>query len=82
MNSEADMGFKLIAFRCPSDLLERLDRLASATNSSRSVIIAEAVRVFAEEVRARGGYIVPLPTHDMDAGETLEAKSNLRMIQP
>lgn len=72
--SEGDMGFKLIAFRCPVDLLERIDDLASATNSSRSVVLAESVRIFAKEVRARGGYIVPLFTYGKNAGTSPKAK--------
>lgn len=74
MYSEGDMGFKLIAFRCPVDLLERIDSLASATNSSRSVVLAESVRIFIKEVLARDGYIVPLFTHDKDTGKTPVAK--------
>jgi len=68
------MGFKLIAFRCPVDLLERIDSLASAANCSRSIVLSESVRVLIEEVRARGGYIVPLDAHDKDAGKKLASK--------
>ncbi len=68
------MVFKLISFRCPADLLERIDSLASAANCSRSVVLAESVRIFAEKVRTRGGYILPLSTFDKDAGKTLGAK--------
>lgn len=53
------MDHQLISFRCPNDLLKRINRLAFATRSSRTLVITEAVRIFTEEIRKRGGYIVP-----------------------
>lgn len=68
------MVFKPISFRCPADLLERIDSLASAANGSRSVVLVESVRIFAEKERTRGGYILPLSTFDKYAGKTLGTK--------
>ncbi len=53
------MNSKLIVFRCPASLLERLDELADVTQSNRTAILIESVRIFARQVRRRGGQVVP-----------------------
>lgn len=50
---------KLIAFRCPVELIKKVDTIARAMNTTRTGVIVEAVRLFARQVHARGGRVVP-----------------------
>ncbi len=53
------MNSKLIVFRCPVTLLEKLDQLADVTQSNRTAVLIEAVRIFSRQVHKRGGQVVP-----------------------
>ncbi len=50
---------RLIAFRCPVELIEKMDQLATAVQSNRTTVILEAIRLLARQARKRGGHIVP-----------------------
>ncbi len=50
---------KLIAFRCPVELIRKVDMIARAMNTTRTGVIIEAVRLFARQVHARGGRVIP-----------------------
>lgn len=52
------MSTKPIAFRCPVELMQRVDAVAAALGTTRSAIITEAVRLLCCEIRARGGRMV------------------------
>ena len=69
------MSSRLIAFRCPEDLLKRVDDLALAMHVSRTSIMLEAARLFAHHVRKRGGHIVP-PYKDKDLLSKLRFEEN------
>ena len=53
------MKKEMLAIRCPRDLLQRIDRLAISDHCTRSSIMLEAVRLFSQELRRRGGDVVP-----------------------
>lgn len=53
------MNSKLVAFRCPQELLSRVDAAAKELGVPRSRIIAEAIRVFIQTVNGRRGRVVP-----------------------
>lgn len=50
---------RLVAFRCPLPLLEKVDAIAKAMHTSRTAVIIEALRLFMREIKARGGRVVP-----------------------
>ncbi len=50
---------RLIAFRCPVELLEKMDLLAAAVQSNRTAVILESIRLLARQARKRGGHLVP-----------------------
>lgn len=50
---------KLIAFRCPEELIQKLDTIAETLGTTRTAVILEAVRLFARTVNQRGGRLVP-----------------------
>lgn len=53
------MKTKLLAFRCPVELMQRVDAVAEAMGTTRTAIIVEAVKLLAADVRSRGGRLVP-----------------------
>ncbi len=53
------METRLIAFRCPTELIEKMDQLATAVQSNRTAVILESVRLLARQARKRGGHIIP-----------------------
>jgi len=65
------MSTKLIAFRCPVELMQRVDAVAAALGTTRSSLVVAAVRLLAEEVRGRNGRLVPSYSGD-DILERLE----------
>lgn len=50
---------KLIAFRCPVDLIEKIDQIAKAMGTTRTGVVIEAVRLFTRQVHERGGRVIP-----------------------
>ncbi len=50
---------RLIAFRCPVELIEKMDQLATAVQSNRTAVILESIRLLARQARKRGGHIIP-----------------------
>ncbi len=56
------MKSKLVAFRCPLELLDKLDIIEEQTQSNRTAIIIEALRIFTRQVQKRGGQVVPAYT--------------------
>lgn len=54
-----DMATKMVAFRCAPQLLAKVNTLAKVQGKTRTRVITEAVRLFAREVKARGGRIIP-----------------------
>lgn len=59
------MPSRLIAFRCPEELLKRVDQLALSMHVSRTAVMLEAARLLACHIRGRGGYLIP-PYKDKD----------------
>lgn len=54
------MNTKIISFRCPTDLLGKLDFTAEHFKRTRNSVLLAAVRLFARQVREQqGGAIVP-----------------------
>ncbi len=53
------MKKETLAVLCPRDLLSRVDRLAVSLHCTRSSVMLEAVRLFSQELRRRGGDVVP-----------------------
>lgn len=53
------MKTKLLAFRCPVELMKRVDTVATIMNTTRSAIVLESLRILVSEVRARDGRLVP-----------------------
>ncbi len=50
---------RLIAFRCPVELIEKMDQLATSVQSNRTAVILESIRMLARQARKRGGHIIP-----------------------
>lgn len=50
---------KIISIRCPQDMLDQVDMLSKHMHMSRSAFVVEAIRIFIDQVRKRGGFIVP-----------------------
>ncbi len=50
---------RLIAFRCPVELIEKMDQLACAVQSNRTAVILESIRLLARQARKRGGHLIP-----------------------
>ncbi len=50
---------RLIAFRCPVELIEKMDQLATAVQSNRTAVILESIRLLARQARKRGGHLIP-----------------------
>ncbi len=50
---------RLIAFRCPIELIEKMDQLAAAVQSNRTAVILESIRLLARHARKRGGHLIP-----------------------
>lgn len=59
------MNTKMVALRCPAQLIERVTALAQEQGKSRTSLIAEAILLFTRTVRKRGGRVVP-PYDDED----------------
>ncbi len=53
------MDTRLIAFRCPVELIEKMDLLAAAVQSNRTAVILESIRLLARQARKRGGHLIP-----------------------
>ncbi len=60
---------RLIAFRCPVELIDKMDQLATAVQSNRTAVILESIRLLARQARKRGGHIIP-PYTNSAVGET------------
>ena len=50
---------RLIAFRCPVELIDKMDQLATAVQSNRTAVILESIRLMSKQARKRGGHIIP-----------------------
>ncbi len=50
---------RLIAFRCPVELIEKMDLLANVAQSNRTAVILESIRLLARHARRRGGHLIP-----------------------
>lgn len=59
------MGIKPISFRCPVDLIERLDYLSKEVRCSRNAVIINAIQLLCQEVRERGGYVIPSYSYEI-----------------
>lgn len=53
------MAKKMVALRCPPQLLQKLTDLAQSQGKTRTRVMIEAVRLFTRTVQARGGRVVP-----------------------
>ncbi len=53
------MDTRLIAFRCPVELIDKMDLLAAAVQSNRTAVILESIRLLARHARKRGGHLIP-----------------------
>ncbi len=53
------METRLIAFRCPVELIEKMDQLATVVQSNRTAVILESIRLLARQARKRGGHLIP-----------------------
>lgn len=53
------MEQKIITFRCPKELVDRVDVLADALNMTRSALVVDMIRIFCRQVRNRKGRVVP-----------------------
>ncbi len=60
---------QVINFRCPEELLEKMDELAVSLHRSRNAVMVEAVRLFCLHVRSNGGYVIPPYTQEVDVKE-------------
>jgi hypothetical protein len=65
------MKTKLLAFRCPVELMQRVDAVADLMRTTRSAIVVEAVKLLIADVRSRGGRLVPPHTGGFDLPEAL-----------
>ncbi|MBR2125143.1 MAG: hypothetical protein IJ943_00235 [Akkermansia sp.] len=65
------MKTKSLAFRCPIELMRRVDAVAEAMGTTRSAIIIESVRLLAADVRSRGGRLVPPYAGNLTPAELL-----------
>lgn len=52
------MEQKIITFRCPKELVERVDKLADSLRMTRSALVVDMIRVFCRQVRNRKGRVV------------------------
>ncbi len=50
---------RLIAFRCPVELIDKMDQLATAVQSNRTAVILESIRLLSRQARKRGGHLIP-----------------------
>ena len=57
------MSTKIVTFRCPEELLEQADSLASHYNRTRNSVLLAAVRLFSRQLREQqgGAMYAPLP---------------------
>lgn len=53
------MKRQLIAFRCPVNMLEMVDRYCHHYGVDRTTILRTAIRNFSEHIRSQGGNIIP-----------------------
>lgn len=53
------MEQKIITFRCPKDLVDRIDELANILGMTRSALVVDMIRIFCRQVRNRRGRVVP-----------------------
>jgi len=53
------MNSKLIAFRCPVILLEKLDEIALKIRKNRTEVFIEALQIFTRQVKRRGRKVIP-----------------------
>lgn len=53
------MKRQLVAFRCPVNMLEMVDRYCHLYGVDRTTILRTAIRNFAEHIRNQGGNIIP-----------------------
>lgn len=67
------MGIKPISFRCPVDLIERLDYLSMEVRCSRNAVIINAIQLLCQEVRERGGYVIPSYSYEISLDDPLFA---------
>lgn len=49
----------MIAFRCPTRLMEKITELSKVQGKSRTRVITEAIRLLARTVKEREGRVVP-----------------------
>ena len=54
---------RIVTFRCPVDLLKKVDGTADSYKRSRNSVLLAAVRLFSRQLRERGGSLV-LPMSD------------------
>lgn len=53
------MKRQLVAFRCPVNMLEMVDRYCHLYGVDRTTILRTAIRNFSEHIRVQGGNIIP-----------------------
>lgn len=73
------MKRQLIAFRCPVNMLEMVDRYCHLYGVDRTTILRTAIRSFSEHIRLQGGKIIP--TFDGRDFATLLKEEQKRNVQ-
>lgn len=58
------MNTRIIAFRCPAELLEKIDLTAGYFNRTRNSVLLAAVRLFARQLREQQGGTMIQPMAD------------------
>lgn len=77
------MGSRIITFRCPDDILARLDKLAAGYGRTRNTVLLAAVRMFARQLREQnGGMLAPGLPGEMLTRENMFPKPESRGGRP
>ena len=58
------MSTKIVAFRCPAELLEKIDLTAGHFKRTRNSVLLAAVRLFARQLREQQGGTMIQPMAD------------------
>lgn len=58
------MSTKIVAFRCPVELLEKVDLTAGHFQRTRNSVLLAAVRLFSRQLREQQGGIMTQPMAD------------------
>lgn len=77
------MKSRIITFRCPDDMLTRLNKLAGYYGRTRNTVLLAAMRLFARQLREQcGGQISPAFPADTLTRENMFPKPESRGGRP